>query len=66
MVTVDAKLMRYVGAEKCRVGNIYAGNKCGKQAEVVTVLTASNGWSNVSQPRCRADAELLLGDLLND
>jgi hypothetical protein len=61
-VTVSARFVDYEGSERCRVSEPF-GPKCSKRAEVVTIFEGSNGWSYVANPRCRADAEYLLGDV---
>jgi hypothetical protein len=62
-VTVTAKFVPYEGSATCRIGPIYGGGKCGKRAEVVTVIEGSNGYRYESNPRCREDAIYLLGDV---
>jgi hypothetical protein len=63
MITVVARFLPYEGTERCHVGSIYGGEQCGKRAEVVTVIEGSNGYRYESRPRCRADAEELLGEV---
>ena len=63
LVTVTARFAPYDGPEKCRVGSIYEGARCGKRAEVVTIYEGSNGWKYETAPRCLADAEALRWDV---
>lgn len=63
MVTITAKFVDYTGAARCEVGSPYAGTKCGKSATVVTIFEGSNGWRYEAKPRCREDAEYMLGDI---
>jgi len=61
--TVTARFVEYDGPAKCRVGSPYAGTKCGKPAEIVTIFEGSNGWSYEAAPRCREDAIYMLGEV---
>jgi hypothetical protein len=56
MLEITAKLVPYEGTERCKVGPIYGGRKCGKRAEIVTIYEASNGWRYEASPRCAEDA----------
>lgn len=59
-ITISTKLVEYAGTETCRVGQIYGGGRCGKRAEVITVIAGSNGYRYESRPRCLADAKELI------